>query len=153
MRWISLVGAILLLSFGFVARSQEPTPGTPQKKTIEKVPIKPTAAHSGEEMYGEYCAVCHGKAGKGDGPAASALKAPPSDLSALAKGNDGKFPSDHVAAILRFGTSVPAHGTSDMPIWGPLFSSLSGKGTSAHYAATQQRIANLTKYIESLQSK
>src|SRR5512137_2588513 len=122
MKRISFVGVILLLSFlGSAVRSQEPTPGTQQKKTIKKVPIKHTSAASGQEMYMSYCAACHGKDGKGDGPAASALKAPPPDLSALAKGNNGKFPSDHFAAVLRFGTPAPAHGTSDMPIWGPLF--------------------------------
>jgi len=152
MKCISLVGAILVLSLGIAARSQEQTPGTAQEKTIKKVPIKPTAANSGEEMYGEYCAVCHGKAGKGDGPAASALKTPPADLSALAKGNNGKFPGDHVAAVLRFGAKTPAHGSQDMPVWGPLFSLLDGR-TTANDAAVQLRITNLTKYIESLQSK
>ena len=151
MRWISLVGAILLLSLGLAARSQEPTPGTPQKTTV-RVPIKHTAAESGEEMYREYCAVCHGKAGKGDGPAASELKVPPPDLTVLAKNNNGKFPSDHVAAVLRLGTPAPAHGTSDMPVWGPLFSSLHGR-TTATDRLIPMRIANLTKYIKSLQSK
>jgi mono/diheme cytochrome c family protein len=152
MKGISLVGAILLLSLGLAARSQEQTPGTQQKKTIKEVPIKPTAATSGEEMYGEYCAVCHGKAGKGDGPAAAALKQPPADLSALAKGNNGKFPTERVAAALRFGTETPAHGSKDMPVWGPLLGSLQGK-TANSDAAIQLRIANLTKYIETLQSK
>jgi mono/diheme cytochrome c family protein len=151
MKWISFAGAILLLSLGTTARAQEPSPGTAQTKTIKKVPVKPTAAHSGEEMYGEYCAVCHGKAGKGDGPAASALKVAPADLTTLAKGNNGKFPSDHVAAVLRFGPSIPAHGTSEMPIWGSVFRASSAHGSQM--GETQLRIFNLTKYVESLQVK
>ena len=31
---------------------------------------------SGRDTYVFYCAACHGRAGKGDGPVASSLKAP-----------------------------------------------------------------------------
>jgi len=151
MRWISFAGAILLLGFGFAVRSQEPDAGKEQKKVIEKVPMKATAAHSGEEMYMEYCAVCHGKTGKGDGPAASELKTATPDLSVLAKNNGGKFPSAHVAAILRFGTPVPAHGTSDMPIWGRVLGTTPATGSNG--GERHLRIHNLTEYIETLQVK
>ncbi|MFI5059177.1 MAG: c-type cytochrome [Candidatus Acidiferrales bacterium] len=151
MKRIGFLTVILLVSCGLAAWPQEQPAGTTQEKTIKKVPIKQTAAYSGEEMYGEYCAVCHGKAGKGDGPAASALKTAPTDLSTLAKRNDGKFPAEHVAAILKFGTATPAHGTADMPIWGGLLKSLSGK--TASDGAVQLRISNLTNYVESLQTK
>ena len=40
---------------------------------------------SGKQMFGDYCAPCHGLSGKGDGPAASALKIPPADLTQLAQ--------------------------------------------------------------------
>jgi mono/diheme cytochrome c family protein len=151
MKWISLGGVVFVLSMGLAASSQEPAAGTAQEKIIKKVPMKHTAANSGEEMYGEYCAVCHGKTGKGDGPAASALKAAPTDLTTLAKSNNGKFPSAHVAEVLRSGTSVPAHGTSDMPIWGRVLGTSSTRGTDS--MMVQLRIHNLTAYIESLQSK
>jgi mono/diheme cytochrome c family protein len=152
MKRISLLGVILALSLGLAAWSQEQTAATPQKKTIKKVPIKHTAAGSGEEMYREYCAVCHGKGGKGDGPAASEFKVPTPDLTTLARNNDGKFPAEHVASVLQFGVEAPAHGTSDMPIWGPLFRRLHGS-TTAGDPLIQLRIANLTDYIKSLQSK
>src|SRR5438105_4066315 len=71
------------------------------KKEIKHVPIKPTSAASGAEMYMTYCAVCHGKDGKGDGPAASALKTPPTDLTMLAKNDGGKYPSMKVSAAIR----------------------------------------------------
>src|SRR5512137_76180 len=151
MKRISFVGVVLVLSMGLAAWSQEPTGGTAPKKVMKNVPIKPTAANSGEEMYTEYCAVCHGKAGKGDGPAVSALKAAPTDLTLLTKGNNGKFPANHVAEVLRSGTSVAAHGTSDMPIWGRVLGTSSTQGTDA--TQVQLRIANLTKYVESLQAK
>ena len=100
-------------------------------------------------MFSSYCAVCHGKDGKGNGPAASAMKTPPSDLTALAQKNGGKYPSAHVAAVIGGQETNPAHGSKDMPMWGQLFSSIS----EGHEAQVQQRIANLVKYIESLQAK
>ena len=47
----------------------------------------------GGELYGELCAVCHGKSGKGDGPAAGALKKSTPDLTVLASNNGGIFPA------------------------------------------------------------
>ena len=119
------------------------------KKEIKHVPIKPTSAASGEEMFKTYCAVCHGADAKGNGPAAEALKVPPTDLSSLAKKNDGKYPSMKVSAIIRGEEALAAHGSKEMPIWGHLFWSMSG----GHEAEVQQRVANLNKYIESLQTK
>jgi mono/diheme cytochrome c family protein len=56
---------------------------------IQKVPIQPTSAADGKEMFTTYCAVCHGTSGKGDGPAAAALKKRPADLTQLARKNNG----------------------------------------------------------------
>lgn len=120
-----------------------------EKPVIKKVPVKQTSAASGKEMYTEYCAACHGADGKGTGPAVAALKAPPPDLTTLAKRHDGKYPSEHVANILKFGTEVPAHGTSDMPTWGPLFKSLD----PTHDAVVMMRIKNVNDYLASLQAK
>jgi mono/diheme cytochrome c family protein len=68
-----------------------------------------------------YCASCHGKDAKGDGPAANALKQAPADLTMLAKQNGGKYPSNKVSSILRGQTKLVAHGDQDMPVWGPVF--------------------------------
>jgi len=152
MKRMVFCGLALFAAFALTAWSQEKPSGASQEKTIKKVPITHTSAASGEEMYMSYCAACHGKTGKGDGPAASALKTPPTDLTVLAKNNNGKFPSDHVASVLRFGTPTPAHGAKDMPIWGSLFSALHGRTTGTD-AVVQLRISNLTTYIESLQAK
>jgi mono/diheme cytochrome c family protein len=120
-----------------------------QETTIKKAPITYTSPASGQEMYNHYCAVCHGKDGKGDGPAASALKDPVTDITTLAKRNQGEFPSLRVASVLRGQATIGAHGTAEMPIWGPLFWRMSG-GSGAE---VQQRIANLSKYLESMQVK
>jgi mono/diheme cytochrome c family protein len=118
-----------------------------QVAQIKRIPITPTRASSGQQMFDTYCAVCHGKDAKGDGPAVSALKVPPPDLTQLAKNNGGKFPENHVAATLR-SVSTPVHGSNEMPVWGALLSSV-----STSESEVQLRTANLTKYIESLQEK
>jgi mono/diheme cytochrome c family protein len=140
MLWVGmLITAVAMLGW---AQDQE-------KTTIKHVPIKPTSPASGQEMYKTYCGVCHGIDAKGNGPAAEALKTPPPDLTTLAKKNGGKYPSLHVANIIRGEAGVPAHGSKDMPVWGSLFWHMS----QGHESEVQQRIANLNSYIESLQAK
>lgn len=120
-----------------------------KEKVIQHVPIRATSPVSGKEMYTSYCAVCHGTDGKGGGPAASALKVAPTDLTLLSKNNGGKYPSLKVAASIHGETALPAHGSKDMPVWGTLFWNMSG----GHEGEVQQRESNLNKYIESLQAK
>ena len=104
-------------------------------------------AASGKQTYREYCASCHGEDGKGMGPAASALRMPPSDLTTLAKRHAGKFPEDYVAEIVRLGKPIQAHGSSDMPVWGPIFSARD----NFNELAVRQRIKNLCAYLATLQ--
>jgi len=124
-------------------------PAQDQSKTIEHVPIKSMSPASGKGMYTTYCAVCHGTDGKGNGPAASALKMPPADLTMLSKNNGGKYPSLKVESAIGGDANVPAHGSKEMPIWGSLFQAISG----GHESEVQQRIVNLDRYIETLQAK
>ena len=100
-------------------------------------------------MYTSYCAVCHGTDGKGGGPAASALKVAPADLTMLSKSNGGKYPALKVTSAIRGESNLPAHGSKEMPVWGSLFRDMS----DGHEGEVQQRVANLTEYIESLQAK
>jgi mono/diheme cytochrome c family protein len=137
-----LVAALTV--FALVLAAQEPPP-----KIIQHAPMKATSAASGQEMFTSYCAACHGKDGKGGGPAADALKVPPADLTVLAKNNGGKYPAMKVISTLHGEVNLQAHGSKDMPVWGSLFLKMSG----GHEAEVQQRVSNLTKYIESLQVK
>jgi len=141
--WI--VAALILLTCGAVAQDQTQS----QEKVVKHTTVKSTSPTSGKEMYDSYCAVCHGTDGKGNGPAASALKAAPTDLTQLSKNNGGKYPSMKVSTAIRGDANIAAHGTKDMPVWGSLFWGMS----QGHEGEVQQRIANLTKYIESLQAK
>ena len=124
-------------------------PAVAQKTEIEKTPIQYTSPSSGKEMFNNYCAVCHGKDGKGDGPAATALKVAPADLTTLTQRNNGKFPSAHVSTVILGERALPSHGSREMPVWGPLFRSLDAQGD----LVVRQRIVNLTEYIKSLQVK
>ena len=130
---------ILMLMAGLSAVAQQ----------IKKVPARYTSPVSGKAMYMNQCAACHGAEAKGNGPAATALKTPPTDLTVLAKNNNGKFPANHVYSSIVGDLNVPAHGSPEMPMWGNVYRSMS----SGHDAEVQQRISNLTRYLESLQVK
>ena len=75
--------AIMLL-MGIMAAGLARAQGAPQVK--QQVAPK-TPVGSGEEMFKAYCIACRGPAGKGDGPAAAAMKTEPADLSAFSKKN------------------------------------------------------------------
>lgn len=143
---VVVVTAVFVLTCTVAA--QEKTQAPPAK-VIKHVPVKAVSPASGKEMYMSYCAVCHGTDGKGGGPAASALKAAPTDLTLLSKTNEGKYPALKVAASIRGEDSLPAHGSKEMPVWGKLFWSMS----SGHHSEVQQRVVNLNQYIESIQQK
>lgn len=145
MKFIS-VAAILVMISALAVAQQAPAKSSTE---VRHVPITNTPSNSGKEMFKSYCAVCHGTDGKGNGPAASAMKTPPTDLTALAKKEGGKYPAAHVGAVIRGQANTPSHGSEDMPIWGPLFSSIS----QGHDSQVQQRVANLVNYIEGLQAK
>jgi len=102
---------------------------------------------TGKQMFKQYCASCHGEDARGEGPLAAFLKVPPSDLTALAKKHDGRFPREYVTSVLQLGTTNGLHGTSDMPVWGPIFQYYD----KDNERAVQQRIKNLCDYIASLQ--
>ncbi len=121
-----------------------------QSPTPRKAPAQPTTSVAlGKKTYLEYCAVCHGPDGRGIGPASSALKKPPADLTTLSKSHDGKFPAEYVTGIVRFGKPISAHGSSQMPVWGPIFS----RREQGNEAAVQRRIKNLCDYLATLQEK
>src|SRR5579864_6827266 len=115
---------------------------------IQKVPIQLTPPNSGKAMFTEYCAVCHGSGGKGDGPAADALKKRPADLTQLARKNGGSYPELHVMNFIKGDDIVASHGSRDMPVWGNIFSQM-----SSNRDLVQVRTVALTKYIEQMQAK
>ena len=145
MKFIGAAAIVMMVSAPAIAQ-ESPAQSVP---AIRQVPIANAPSNSGRDMFVRYCAVCHGKDAKGNGPAATAMKTPPPDLTILAKDNGGKYPASHVAAVIRGQAALASHGTQDMPIWGPLFLSIS----QGHEAQVQQRVSNLVSYIDSLQAK
>lgn len=146
---IFLSATMAVLSFFVAAQAPKTDASTDSgKPAIRHVPAPQVSPIDGQANYKAYCAACHGVAGKGDGPAASALKVPPTDLTRLAANAGGTFPSMHVQQSIQ-NADTPAHGSKDMPVWGPVFRSLSG----GHQSQVELRVSNLTKYIASLQAK
>jgi mono/diheme cytochrome c family protein len=139
-RAATLLASLLFLSIAAPAAQDA-------KPNIKSAPMPVTSPASGEEMFNAYCAVCHGKGGKGDGPAATEFKKPPTNLTGLSKHYNGKFPEAYIAQVIQSGPrDAKAHGSKDMPVWGNLFSATDDSAT------VKQRVYNLTKYIESLQA-
>jgi len=117
-----------------------------QQSRSESTPRKPNVGN-GETTFVRYCASCHGKTGKGDGPAAFAMKTPPPDLRTLTKRNEGRFPTGYISALLKFGRNFASHGSTDMPVWGTRFRSLD----PVKDPTGQQHIDDVVAYIRSLQ--
>lgn len=55
----------------------------------------------------------------------ASAQTPPTDLTGLAQKSGGKYRSAHVASVIRGQAALPSDGSQDMPVWGPLFSSIS----------------------------
>ena len=111
----------------------------------------------GKREYDANCAVCHGASGKGDGPYAGGSEAGVSDLTLLAKRNNGVFPFARVYEFIDGTQVVKAHGTREMPIWGADY-----KVKGAEYymdvpfdpeVYVRARILALTEYVYRLQAK
>jgi mono/diheme cytochrome c family protein len=141
--------AFLLVISAANARNPQSSRSLTKSQPDDKTQLPPTYVPPGRQMYKEYCAACHGSDGKGHGPVAASLRKPPPNLTTLARRHGGTFPEEYVSNVLRFGSGFSAHGSSEMPVWGPLFQYLE----NYNEAAVRQRIKNLCDYLESIQEK
>ena len=140
MRQALLVNAMVFVIFAALAKDQA---------IAAQAPFPSVWVPSGEVLYKQFCAACHGAHTLGNGPAASTLKTQSPDLTTLAKRHGGKFPHDYVSGVLLFGPGTSAHGSSNMPTWGPIFQTIDRNSERA----AQNRIRNLADYLASLQRK
>lgn len=124
-------------------------PALAQAPEVQKVQPTYTSPVAGDVIYAAYCASCHGEKGRGDGPVVPHLKTPPPDLTTLAQRNQGTFPFAAVSEAITGETLRRSHGSSGMPVWGPIFRSLDGRSVGA----TQIRVRNLIEYLKTLQVK
>ena len=147
-RTLSLVAAVITITLGPARSTVTPqTPPQASKPTIKREPAQPIDSLQGKDHFLAYCSACHGQDAKGHGPAAPALKVPPADLTTIAKRHNGKFSAVDVENKI-VGVDLPVHGNSEMPVWGPVFRSISRDRDIA-----TMRVKNLVKYLESLQEK
>ena len=119
------------------AQADKPVP------TLKREAAKPTSSSDGGQMFNSYCAACHGKLGKGDGPAAAALKVKPADLTQLKKNHGGTYSNKDFEEKINGMAMSSAHGSTDMPVWGPIFREIAG--------SPELRVFNLKKYIDAMQ--
>jgi mono/diheme cytochrome c family protein len=105
-------------------------------------------AGGGRFHYQSHCAGCHGVNGTGDGRMAAELLSQPTNLTQLAKHNDGQFPFWQVYRVIDGREDVVAHGSRAMPIWGVWFQVTEGSELRA-----TGRIFELVHYLKSIQEK
>jgi len=126
--------ALLLLAAGGAVARAESRPDS-------------AAAAKGKIIYQRYCGNCHGTGARGDGPLASDLRTPPSDLTRLAAKNGGAFPFDAVAQAVDGRKTLRGHGAPDMPIWGEVFPKTGGTDSPS----VETAVGRLTHYLWSIQ--
>lgn len=102
----------------------------------------------GVDTFNAYCAVCHGKTAKGDGPAAKALAKAPADLTKITARHNGNFSRSDVENVILGKQEMASHGTREMPIWGPVLQALAPDDSFV-----KLRVANLVDYIQAIQTK
>jgi mono/diheme cytochrome c family protein len=113
---------------------------------VEQGVIKQVPASDARAMFDTYCAVCHGKSGVGNGPAASALAKAPADLTRISTRNGGSYPDGKVKRYIEGVDEVAAHGSRDMPMWGDLFRALNRD-------TAQIRVQALSDLIKGMQTR
>ena len=141
--FLSCVLALSIAVFLSWAGNQETGPAQSQQTPQKLIP-----SVKGVDLFHAYCSSCHGVDGKGNGPAAPALNTKPADLTTIAQRNGGVFPTERVRKIIAGDAQIIAHGSREMPVWGPIF----------HRVEWDQdlgavRLQNVTKYLESIQQK
>jgi len=114
---------------------------------------------AGKSEFQSSCATCHGTDGKGKGPLSEQLKVAPTDLTVLAKKNNGVFPVSAIYEVIDGRKEIAAHGTRDMPVWGAYNQKLLyplDKFIDPSYdpeAMVRARILTIIDYLNRIQEK
>jgi hypothetical protein len=139
---VVMLGIAIFLTAAQPLQEREPK-SEKDNKAVHLIP-----SLEGSDLFHSYCASCHGTDGKGDGPAAKALVTKPADLTTIAKRNGGTFPAKRIEHTIAGDEVITAHGSPEMPIWGPIFHQIEQDRDLGNI-----RLRNLAKYIESIQQK
>jgi hypothetical protein len=113
-----------------------------------------TAEETGQSLYTNACASCHGAAAMGDGTMAEFMSVKVPSLLELTQNNDGVFPMLDVIHIIDGRTGVRGHG-SGMPVWGSEFKAemLDEAGIYGSEIYARGKVLSLAYYLESIQSE
>jgi mono/diheme cytochrome c family protein len=106
-------------------------------------------ATEGRVLYTRYCGACHGVAADGNGPIASVLRRPPTDLRHLGA-RYGTLASDEIARFIDGRNAVTAHGPREMPVWGERFAAPEPEATG-RAPAIDARIRRVVNYLRTIQ--
>ncbi len=122
---------------------------------VAVLPLLAACRHSenpptGQGLYLQHCASCHGESGEGTGPVAASLKRAPSDLTRIAERNGGRFDEADVMSFIDGRRVVAEHGSREMPVWGAVFQE---ENRAGHYPAYTSLLHSraLTDYLRSIQ--
>jgi mono/diheme cytochrome c family protein len=122
------------------------SPGSTVTPQDGRVPADASAARQ-RKLYDAYCAVCHGRNGRGRGLAFEALRTMTPDLTLLTQRNGGAFPRFDIERCIRAQVrSHSARGTRDMPVWSGALA-IDGAPGAAVYAT------DIAAHVESLQRR
>ena len=142
-----VVALVLLAGMPAIPSASSTVPGAQATTTVPRTPPLTIDSLTGPDTYASYCAGCHGRTGRGDGPVAGSLRTPMPDLTTLSARNGGAFPRTQVrAAIVNTERPIVAHGTRDMPVWGPIFHAL-----DANDRRVDVRIDNVVAFVQTMQ--
>ncbi len=137
-----VIGITLFLAMA--GESQE----TRVKSQEDQGAVRLIPSLEGADLFRSYCASCHGADAQGAGPVAAALSTKVPDLTAISKRNGGVFPSKRIELVISGDEAIIAHGSREMPVWGPIFHQVERDRDFGNV-----RLRNVTKYIESIQQK
>jgi len=132
-----------LATFAAVGESPDDKPKAQKAQNQRLIP-----SLKGPDLFHAYCAPCHGQDAKGDGPAAAALNSKVPDLTTIAQRSGGVFPEAKVRGIITGDDAMVAHGSREMPIWGPIFHQVEADRDYGNI-----RMKNLIEYLKSIQQK
>jgi len=110
----------------------------------------PILVEQGRADFQQFCVSCHGVGGRGDGPAAPALRKPPADLTGIAARRGGEFPDAEIATYIDGRFAIAAHGSRAMPIWGVHLGEEMAQ-SDFREEVVRGRIVSLIDYLKTIQ--
>jgi hypothetical protein len=107
--WATPFGFCLMICGGYLVLRIVLVDAYPTTYLANPIPLTPEVLVQGQNVFHQHCAVCHGRYGHGDGPAAAGLNPTPADLTAA-------HVDDHTDGDLFWWLTHGIAGTA-MPPW------------------------------------